>query len=313
MSEAIQKEHPRTSAVDMPRLDSVSSATVVETHATERDSTATQSDVEEDEPRPLSPDTTMVETCDVDNDATATQSDVEEDESSLCSPTTVVDTHDAERDGIIATQPDVMPSVELFSPPMVVATPTVNRDEDATPMSSSTPATPRPVLDLFGRPIRVAPSTIPELSDITAEDMFAVGRHLAQQPKLASLKSDIEAAMNVARLTPGARQMLSVNNSIRKKWCLCANDLHSIRDLCRHLGLSDNKGRNGFIGAIFFHTTHVGLSVIVERADGKSALYEVAPFVPWLRKTSAIFDILFTIQPQLCESICRCVVPRNRC
>ena len=158
----------------------------------------------------------------------------------------------------------------------------------------------------------MAPSMIPELGDITVEDMFAVGRHLAQQPQLASLKSDIEAAMNVTMLTPGARQMLSVNNSIRKKWCLRANDLHSIRDLCRHLGLSDNKGRNGFIGAIFFHTTHAGLSVIVVTADAKSTLYEVAQFVPWMRKMCAIFDILSTIQPQLCESICRCVVQRNR-
>ena len=210
-------------------------------------------------------------------------------------------------------------SIDLFSGVATMDGETPTAENDDIPPAAEEATQQRPVHQIFERTPRVvAPSVIPELCDIPVEEMLNLGRHLAQQPNLALFRSAIEKAMNVKSVTDGARRMLSVDRSIRRHWGLHANEFHSIRDICKHLGLPSNKNRNSFIGAIFFHTAHVGLSVNVVTTNNGPNQYEVASFVPWMRKICAVFDILSTIpashgEPQICEAICSRVVRRNRC
>ena len=63
------------------------------------------------------------------------------------------------------------------------------------------------------------------------EDLRKTGHQLAQLPGLASLRSQIENAIDTSELTDVARRMLTVSRPVRRDWHDKLQMFHTIREL----------------------------------------------------------------------------------
>jgi ribosomal 50S subunit-associated protein YjgA (DUF615 family) len=64
------------------------------------------------------------------------------------------------------------------------------------------------------------------------EELRKTGHQLAQLPILASLRSEIETAINTSEMTDVARRMLTISKLVRNDWHDKLETFHTIREIC---------------------------------------------------------------------------------